>query len=97
MDTYRYVDVEEDAICTQFQGLEVANSLRVDDVKPKMASANSADMVSFRDAQRAVTDKIGQKWGSIVELPTNTDCQGLDYSYSGAQSKRKISEHKIAF
>ncbi|KAI5391149.1 hypothetical protein KIW84_076129 [Lathyrus oleraceus] len=57
-------DNEGDAVVTQFQGLEIANAVRIEDLDEEDKVGTS--MLSLKDAQHMVASGQALRWGKIV-------------------------------
>ncbi|XP_050908718.1 uncharacterized protein LOC127122421 [Lathyrus oleraceus] len=65
-----YIDIEEDAIITQFQGLEIENEMRIKDLDEEKVGTS---MSSLKDEQQVVASGQILGWGKIVQLNDNKD------------------------
>lgn len=63
LSSFRYIDVEEDDVITQFQGLEIANAVRVEDLDEDKVGTS---MASLKDVQQVVANGQTLGWGKIV-------------------------------
>ncbi|XP_050908422.1 uncharacterized protein LOC127122059 [Lathyrus oleraceus] len=63
LSSFRYIDVEKDVVITQFQGLEIANAVRIEDLDEDKVGTS---MASLKDEQQVVASGQTLGWGKIV-------------------------------
>ncbi|KAI5384654.1 hypothetical protein KIW84_071602 [Lathyrus oleraceus] len=85
---------EEDAVITQFQGLEIANAVRVEDLDEEKVGSY---MASLKDAQQVVASGQTLGWGKIVQLSDKKDHSGLGFNpyEQTAKALRTIQKVKL--
>lgn len=94
LSTFKYIDVEEDSVITQFQGLEIAKVVGFEDLDEEKMGTSIA---SLQVAQQVVASGQTLGWGKILQLNDNKDHNGLEFNpyEKSAKALRTIQEVKL--
>lgn len=93
LSAFRYIDIEEDVVITQFQRLEIANAVRIKDLDEEDKVGTS--MASFKDAQQVVASGQASGWGKIMQLSDNKDRSWLAFNPYEQSAKAPMTIQKV--